>query len=257
MTANRVLTALLTASLLVAACGDDDDTAATDDTSTSETTEANGTTETSETSDTTGTTRTPPPGGLPGERVDIYPYEGAALGVVGVEADDTLNVRRGPGVDFDVVAELDPLDTGLVATGHNRSIDNRSFWVEVEVDGRTGWANVSFLSHLGRTDDITSQIAPSPGELPRAETMLQLGKEIAHDAAADAPRPRIVVVDGPTVGDLGEITVDVLGLADDALGGVRLHVFATPDDSGESFTLKTVEQTVLCTRGVAEEGACV
>ena len=254
MTANRVLTALLTASLLVAACGDDDDTAATDDTSTSQTTEANGTTETS---DTTGTTRTPPPGGLPGERVDIYPYEGAALGVVGVEADDTLNVRRGPGVDFDVVAELDPLDTGLVATGHNRSIDNRSFWVEVEVDDRTGWANVSFLSHLGRTDDITSQIAPSPGELPRAETMLQLGEEIAQDAAADAPRPRIVVVDGPTVGDLGEITVDVLGLADDALGGVRLHVFATPDDSGESFTLKTVEQTLLCTRGVAEEGACV
>ena len=253
MTAHRVLAALLSASLLVAACGDDDDTAATDDSSTTETTEASGTTETSETTATTGR---PPTGELPGERVDIYPYEGAELGVVGVETDDTLNVRSGPGADFDVVTELDPLATGVVATGHNRSIDNRSFWVEVEVGGRTGWANVSFLSHLGATDDITSRIAPSGGELPRAETMLQLGRALAEDAAADAPEPRIVVVDGPTVGDLGEITVDVLGLADDALGGVRLHVFATPDDSGESFTLKTVEQTLLCTRGVAEEGAC-
>ena len=252
MTARRLLTALLATSLLVAACGDDDEDATADDTSS--TTEGGATTETTGSSGTTATTKAPSSGEQPGERVDIYPYEGAELGVVGVEADDTLNVRSGPGADFDVVAELEPLATGIVATGHNRSIDNRSFWVEVEVDGRTGWANVSFLSHLGRTDDVTSQMAP--GDLPRAETMLQLGRQLAEDVAADAPEPRIVVADGPSVGDLGEITVDVLGLADDALGGVRLHIFATPDDGGESFTLKTVEQTLLCTRGVAEEGAC-
>ena len=66
----------------------------------------------------------------------------------------------------------------------------------------------------------------------------------------------VVVVDGPTVGDLGEITVDVVGFPDDSVLGARLRVFAEPDPGGESFTVRTVESTTLCRRAVSE-GLCV
>jgi hypothetical protein len=197
---------------------------------------------------------------LPGERVDIFPDEGESLAVVAVAAGDTLNVRAGPGVDFDVVAELDPLATGIVAGGHNRSLDDGSIWAEVTVDGTTGWANTAFLAALGATDDITAQLYPSPADRPSAATMEELGERVAEDAAGPAVEGEapitITVVAGPTVGDLGEITVDVTGFADDSVLGQRLVVFAQPDEGGQSFTVRTVESTTLCRRGVAD-GLCV
>lgn len=245
-TTRRITTALLAASLLVAACGDDDDVSA-DATTTSETTS---------TTASDGTTSTTEAGELPGERVDIFPYEGAELAVVGVEADDILNVRSGPGTDFDVLVELEPLAAGFAATGHNRQFDT-GMWVEVEVDDRTGWANVAYLAQLGRTDDITTDVAPA--DRPSAETMVDLGRLVGEDRLGDdaVPSAGVVVVDGPTVGDLGEITVDVIGFADDAVLGERLHIFAEPDSGGESFTLRTVDATVLCRRGVTEDGLCL
>ena len=40
------------------------------------------------------------------------------------------------------------------------------------------------------------------------------------------------MVDGPRAGDLYEVVVDVLGLADDAQTGERLHLFAVHDGAG-------------------------
>ncbi len=60
----------------------------------------------------------------------------------------------------------------------------------------------------------------------------------------------------PTVGDLGEITYDMIGFSDDSLAGFRFHILATPDANGETFTLKTIERTIYCSRGV-DEGVCV
>jgi hypothetical protein len=253
----RRLLALLTALVLgaaLAACGDDDDV--TTDVTPPETTT------TAETTTTEPTEPTDPAvGELPGERIEIFPNEGADLAVVAVEADDTLNVRSGPSVDFDVVAELDPLATGIVATGHNRSLDDGAIWAEVRVDGVTGWANTAFLSQLGGTDDITASLYPSPADRPRAETMVELGQTVAEDVAGPdldgGPPITITVVDGPSVGDLGEITVDVTGFGDDAVLGNRLVVFAEPDPGGESFTVRTVESTTLCRRGVTDDGLCV
>lgn len=55
-------------------------------------------------------------------------------------------------------------------------------------------------------------------------------------------------------GDLGEVTWEVLGLADDSVWGLRLHVFGTPVPDG--FSLKSVEQTDLCLRGGSPDGFC-
>lgn len=193
----------------------------------------------------------PGPGDLPGEPVEGgIPLEGADLGVVGVVAGDVLNVREGPGVDFRSLARLEPLATGLVATGHNRRLPDGGQWAQVTVDGTTGWVNARYVTHPGQVTDITSEL----GELPSAPTLEEVATLVAEQRALDGPPPTVTVADGPSEGDLGEIVVDVVGYADDALAGERLHVLAVPGEAG--WTVRTVEATLLCARGVSE-GLCV
>ena len=86
-----------------------------------------------------------------------------------------------------------------------------------------------------------------------AVAAIRIGMIVAETLASDEPPSRIVMSVGPTVGDLGEVTYDVVGIGDDAVRGFRLHVFGTPDEGGEGFVLKSVEQTVLCGRGLSGE----
>lgn len=248
--------------LLLTSCGDGngavDSTGATTTTAMGDQRETTSTAGTSTAGPgTSGATTTIGGEELPGERLEIFPYEGVTLSVVGVAADDKLNVRSGPGVSFAVVFELEPLAAGVTATGHNRSIEGGGVWGEIRSANRTGWANTSFLLQPGRTDDVTSQVLARASSRPRAETMAQLGRTVARTRASDSPRSRITVVDGPTSGDLSEITVDVIGLGDDSIGGERLKVFAEPASSGAGFSLRRVEGTLLCSRGVTDTGLCV
>lgn len=195
------------------------------------------------------------PSELAGEPFDGPPVHGmpATLAVIGVAADDVLNVRAGPGVDADVVATLAPLATDVAATGAARLLPG-SIWLEVEVDGTTGWANSSFFAYLGSTDDITSQLLSEVDSRPSAPTLEELAEEVAALVASEDPPSEVVISDGPDVGDLGEVTVDVIGTGDDAVRGLRLVVFATQD--GDAFTLRTVEATSLCGRGPDPGDGC-
>ncbi len=196
------------------------------------------------------------PEDLAGEPFDGPPLNGspAALDVIGVAADDVLNVRAGPGTDAAVVTTLDPLATEVAATGRARLLPG-SIWLEVEVGATTGWANGSFLAFLGATDDITARILEDAGARPSAPELEELATDVAALVASDDPPSRVVVSDGPSVGDLGEVTVDVVGLGDDAQRGFRLVVFAEPD--GDGWSLRTVEATSLCGRGTTVDGLCV
>lgn len=193
---------------------------------------------------------------LPGEDFDLFPAAGSVLAVVGVPFDDVLNVRLGPGIDFDVIATLDPLSNEFVASGRARLLPN-SIWFEgTTVDGLIGWLSSRFTAAMGSTDDITSFVVQDLGEIPTAEDMEALGLLVAESQASTDPLSDIVLVVEPTVGDLGEVTYDVIGLGDDAVHGIRLHVFGAPTNGG--FSLKSVESTALCVtiRGTAENGAC-
>ncbi len=243
----RLVIAVVTASMLLASCGDDGATSTASDATSTSTTAG----------DRAGTTSTSTTVPLPGEEVDIFPYAGAELGVVGVKANDELNVRSGPGADFEVVTQLHSLDTGIEAAGHNRTVGDTGLWSEVTANGVTGWASATYLAQLGRIDDITTEIAPTPADRPSAETMLQLGTVVARSRASTDPPSDIVVTGGPDVGDLGEITVDVIGMGDDSILGERLHIFGEPGAGGESFTMRTVERTLLCARGVGDDGLCL
>lgn len=135
-----------------------------------------------------------------------------------------LNVRTGPGTDYPVAFTLAPRFTDVTATGHNRSLGDGGFWVEVSADGDLGWASVASLAHPGQVTDITGDL----GELPAAETMVAIAEQVGALRASEEPRSDIVIVTDPEVGDLGEIKVDVIGLGDDAQSGERLRVSPPP-----------------------------
>ena len=130
-----------------------------------------------------------------------------------------------------------------------------SIWYEVTVDGVTGWADSSLLAFEGDTDDVTAQFVGAE-PLPETETMLEMGQLVAQGFAPPDGASRTLVSAAPTVGDLGEVTYDLVGLGDDSTVGYRLHVFGTPAEDDEGFVLKSIERTEYCGRGVAE-GVCV
>ena len=108
---------------------------------------------------------------------------------------------------------------------------------------------------VGGTDDITWRVVEILGSIPSAETMTALGHLVASALVPDEGEgaPQISVVKGQVIGDLGEITLDVVGLADYSILGYRLRIFAHPPEAEGDFTLKTVERTPLCRRGVSGE----
>ncbi len=253
----RVLLLLTALALIVAACGADG--TGTPTTTVAPTTEPPTPTTVAPTTvppTTAPVTTTSTPPDLPGEPIDFGPAAGDVLGVVAVAHDDVLNFRAAPGTDQEILGTLPPLTDDLVATGNARQLP-QSIWYELTWQGVTGWASAAFLAYLGGTDDTTSQLIDILGETPETETMTELGLLIAETLASTDPPSRIRLSVAPTVGDLGEVTYDVVGLGDDSVMGIRLHVFGTPSESGEGFVLKTVEQTLLCARGVTDGGICV
>ena len=253
-----LLATLLTVALVAAACGGDD---AGDDT----TTTVESTTTTTEQPSTTttipaATTTTAPPASttttLPGEALDFGPATGDILAVVAVSFDEVLNLRAGPGTDFEVLKKMPAREERVIANGRTRALPN-SIWYEVTYSGVTGWASSTYLAYLGGTSDLTSQIVDDLGEIPQATTMEALGRLVA-DTFEPVERPLRVEMSGePSVGDLGEVIYDVVGFPDDAVRGLRLHVFGQPSEDGSVFSLKSVEAVSLCGRGVTDDGLCV
>lgn len=228
----------------------DSSTTTTEPDTTTSSTESTGTT-TTDVPETTEATE-PSTTTLPGTEVEMFVRPGHVLGVIGVAHDDVLNLRNGPGVGFEILTTLGPTDDA-VATGRARQIPG-AFWYEIEANGETGWVNMRFLAYIGGVDDATSQIVAELGENPEAETMADLGQLVAEEYPRDEQvEAKITMTVAPSVGDLGEVTFDVIGLADDSVVGVRLHVFGQPTEGGEGFALRSVERTTLCGRGLAGE----
>lgn len=223
---------------------------------------------------------------LPGEPFEFGPSAGTGLAVVGIRHDSALNLRdapngtviarldnmmdgvrdpavyvRQPGSD-DIITTVD-LENGVVATGNSRQLPT-TIWHELQVGDLRGWASGTYLAQAGGTDDATSEVVGTLGELPVADTMVELGLAVAQTMVSQEPQSSVVVSGAPGLsGDLGQVTIDIVGIGDDSVRGFRLVVFAHPaenwtqDDPGP-FTLKSVERTVLCHshRGASAEGLC-
>lgn len=191
---------------------------------------------------------------LAGEAADFGPRQGDVLAVIGVAHDDVLHLRAQPGADQPVIGRIPPLADDLIARGQTRHL-GRSFWTKVEHGGTVGWAHLGYIGYIGDTTDETAAVVQALGERPVAETMADLGLIVAHHLAAGAPNSHIVLTVAPSVGDLGEVTYDVIDLGDDSVRGLRAHVFGMPADG--RFSLRSVEVTRLCGRGVTEDRLCI
>ena len=62
-----------------------------------------------------------------------------------VAANDTLNVRRQPSANADVVTQL-PSNTGVQVIGEGESIRGGSLWLPVATSAGDGWVNSRFLT---------------------------------------------------------------------------------------------------------------
>ena len=186
-----------------------------------------------------------PPESMPGDVIEFGPREGDQIGVVGVAYDDTLNVRIAPGVEFGVIETLAP-DANMTAGGENRLLTD-SFWVEIDSSSGKGWVNEAFVGFLGVTRDLDlSTVTVAPASSPE-----QFGFNLAETFASTDPVSTIALVDiDDTV-----VTLDVLGLGDDALKGLRLTVSTTEIDEG--FTVSGLTEQAICSRGLTTDLKCV
>ncbi|KPL88045.1 hypothetical protein SE16_09505 [Ardenticatena maritima] len=67
--------------------------------------------------------------------------------VVRVADDDVLNVRNGPGVEYDIVGTLPPDAEGVRIVGDPVQV-NDSFWVQIEWNDVQGWVNSFYLAPM-------------------------------------------------------------------------------------------------------------
>lgn len=89
--------------------------------------------------------------------------------------DPFLNVRQGPGVQYDLTAKLSPAYTGLSRTGLEQITDDGALWYEMELldpvlanpgqslEGRnpTGWVNSTYLEPLPEGLPVTIAEVPA------------------------------------------------------------------------------------------------
>lgn len=245
--------------MLIAACGGDAGDTTTTTSADTTTTTAPSTTTTADTTTTTveATTTTTPADTtttLAGEPIDFGPGDDDIVMVSGVRYDDVLNLRAVPGADQPISDEIPPTYADLVAQGNTRDL-SPGFWVEVDYEGTVGWVSFAYIAFEGMVTDETSTVIDELGERPVESTMTELGELVADVFDSDEePQSDIVQVTEVVEGDLAEVTYDVVGLGDDAVLGYRLHVFA--EDTDDGFSLRSVEATLLCLRGVSD-GACL
>lgn len=250
----RIRTALLLSlftALLATSCGGEDDTATTDGASTPSDPVI---TPAPPNSDPDVTPDTPP--AEPGVPIEWFVNEGDVLAVVGVAFDDTLNIRVRPGTDQEVVATTAPI-SNLVATGKARSL-TESIWYEVEADSTTGWVNSNFVAYLGRQVTATRTFTGVESGLNlEADSPAELGRMVAELVATVDPPARIVMSAAPTSSQVeANVTYDVVNIGDDAILGYRLEVWAK-EPPGRPWSIREVEQTALCARGLSAQRECL
>lgn len=190
-----------------------------------------------------------------GEHFELYfSGEGVEVGVAGIASDDApLEVRAEPYSEAEVVAELDSLDAVLLG-GRERShteTEDEGIWTEVELADGYGWVP-GHLYYFGSNEDVTEEQA----ELGSFDTPYDAAEavfEMATESGDDNGR-NWTLISSPE--DFGEefYRADVMGFMDDSVAGYRYFVYVEEVDGG--YEVEQVETTLLCLRGVSDDGLC-
>ncbi len=103
---------------------------------------------------------TAPPAASPTGSVTV-PESEARYEVAFVTSNDTLNVREGPGVTYDVVAELPPQTDAIRIDDQDMTLIGGSEWTAIDAPDADGWVNSQFLTQSVTTDLFCSDPAVS------------------------------------------------------------------------------------------------
>lgn len=257
MPATRLMitVAAAAATLALASCGADDDEAPPPQTVQPTETASPSPEEATPGEAPTDNAPVPPDDALPGADTELGPAAGDRLIPVGVAHDDVLHVRDAPGADSGAVGQLQPVDTGITATGHNRQLDDSSVWAEIEVPDEQiiGWSSTEYLGYIGDAVDITADFPDGW----TGESVWQLAEQVIaaryedHEDYEDLSF--VLIADAVEVPGASDALIDVLEFADHAVRGDRVSVRGTATDEG--YLLERVAVTPLCWRGVSQ-GLC-
>lgn len=194
-----------------------------------------------------------------------FSEEGEEVGVAGLSGEEApLEVWSEPGAEAEVVGELGSTDAVLLGGREVRHADHQpGSWIEVELAEGYGWVNTvdtdGSLYYFGLSEDITEDYIEEvpPAEDPEniaAGVGERYGEPWREDGVVE-DAGQVTVVSGPE--DYGEefYRVDVTAMPDDSGGGARLFIHI--EETADGYELTQVVRTVLCLRGVSEDGRCV
>ncbi|MFT7600360.1 MAG: hypothetical protein ACI8TP_003301 [Acidimicrobiales bacterium] len=166
----------------------------------------------------------PPPEGEPFVVPDVADKR---IDVVGVRYDDVLDLFGEPSGAGEVVLMAVPFDAAdrLFVTGDAIRSRNTTWW-KVTARGQEVWADAGFLGLISpRPRDLSDQLARL-----EADDLETLAEAVADMRANDAPTT-VVLATEPSGTDpegvvlaAGDVSIDVIGVADDRLRGERIYL---------------------------------
>ncbi len=176
---------------------------------------------------------------------------GDVVAVVGLSVDETAWVGSFPADDVEFFGNLwpfDRIDAGLIALGEAASYHGGSAWEKVEQEGREiGYFPQDKTGVLGPPRDITLDVANL--EAASADELLAAA---ANSIAQQEGLQAIQI----TLREFGgrELYFDLIGGSDPKSRGQRLRIVV--EESGESFSVVSVESRIICVSVVLETGEC-
>ncbi|NNF62757.1 MAG: SH3 domain-containing protein [Acidimicrobiia bacterium] len=177
-------------------------------------------------------------------------------GVVGVGPQEHLNVRAAAGITNERVGQLEYDTRGVARIGPEQTVDGADWW-QVTADGLTGWVHSGFLDLLGVPVNATDAYLLNLGT-PTVATASELAQALVASIetnSADSEGTLEVSVAGILDGEPSIAVIEVVGFADDSVGGEHLVVTMEPDDSA-GWVITSIMSSPRCLRGVTTSGIC-
>jgi hypothetical protein len=155
--------------------------------------------------------------------------------IVGVNVDDVLNVRTGPGVSHAISGAIPPFGTAVRTFGDGEQV-GASTWVLVQYNERVGWVNSSYLApQEGLTDDPVSARATEIVQALRDQDWAALAAFVHPDKGLRFSPYTFVRVE-PDANQEQDLVFDAAQVADFA-SDLATYRWGTFDGSGEPIDL--------------------
>lgn len=174
--------------------------------------------------------------------------------VIGASAQQSHEIRALPGDNQPLLGVTAP-GASVGFFGDVFATEDGTVWYRVRYESFQGWIKPQ-VGYRGIATDVTEQAKAAIGAdtpYPSAEALATaIGDVFA--SATGAPEATIVSKTEIESQSLSTVTVDILGLPDDAQLGYRISISA--DGRTGQWLTESVLQFPLCSRGVTPTGIC-